>query len=406
VSCDKCHFPVDAAGTRVAAGTPDAVVRYRPIGFASCADCHADPHQKRFGLDCARCHTAEGWKNLGLAGFDHSKTRFALTGKHLQVECARCHYPENAAGQRVAAGTEGARVHYKPLNFAACTDCHNDPHQKRFGLDCTRCHSTAGWPSITAGAFDHDKTRYPLRGRHVQVACEKCHRDQKTSQPLDFAACTDCHADAHGGQLASRADRGACETCHTVDGYTPARFGAEEHARTRFPLAGAHRAITCLVCHRPPSGVAGGAPDTQAMAVNALPGGKAIAVANRPALATASSDFRFHFANLACAGCHDDRHAGQFAVAAPKPAPVVAAAQPASSAAGTDCARCHLTATWRIADFDHAKTRFPLEGAHRRTACASCHRPLASGDNTVVRYKPLDTACRSCHAEPKPLLGK
>jgi hypothetical protein len=297
-------------------------------------------------------------------------------------------------------------VHYKPLVFAACTDCHTDPHQKRFGLDCARCHSTVGWPTIAAGAFDHDKTRYPLRGRHAQVACGKCHRDRKTSQPLAFAACTDCHADAHSGQIASRTDAGACETCHVLDGFTPARFGAGEHDRSRFPLAGAHRAIACLVCHRPPSSGTGGSPGTQAMAANALPGGKAAAIADRPALATATADFRFHFASLACVGCHDDPHAGQFDAAAPGPVTAAATAKPAGSSAGTDCARCHVAARWRLADFDHSKTRFPLEGAHKRTACASCHKPAPAGGSSVVRYKPLDTACRACHAEPKPLLGK
>lgn len=400
LACDKCHFPVDAAGTRVAAGTSNAAVRYRPIDFTSCAGCHTDPHREQFGRDCARCHTPEGWKNIALAGFDHSRARFALTGKHLQVDCARCHYSENAAGQRVAASSAGARVHYKPLVFAACTDCHQDPHQKRFGLDCARCHSTAGWTTIAAGAFDHDKTRYPLRGRHAQVTCEKCHRDRKNSPLPAFAACTDCHADAHGAQLASRSDGGACEACHTVDGFAPARFGAEEHLRTKFGLEGAHRAIACLSCHRPAAGGRSGAAGTLALAANALPPGTTRAPQSRPALATASDDFRFRFTSLACAGCHDDPHAGQFAATVP------AATKPATETAGTDCARCHAATTWRIAGFDHDKTRFPLQGAHKRTACSSCHRPAPNGGPSVVRYKPLETACRACHAEPKPLLGK
>ena len=400
VGCDKCHYPVDAAGTRVATGTPGAAVRYRPIEFGSCAGCHTDPHRTQFGRDCARCHTPEGWKSIALAGFDHTRARFALTGKHAQVECARCHYSENTSGRRVEPGSAGARVHYKPLAFAACTDCHRDVHQKRFGLDCARCHSTAGWATIAAGAFDHDTTRYPLRGRHARVACEKCHRDRKTTSLPGFAACTDCHADAHGGQLASRADGGACEACHGVEGFTPARFGDAEHARTQFALEGAHRAIACVVCHRPAGRGPGDAAGTLALAGNAKPPGTARPPAGRPALATANDDFRFHFTSLACTGCHDDPHAGQFA------ASPAGTATPANGKATTDCARCHTDRTWHIAAFDHEKSRFPLQGAHRRTACSSCHRPAPKGDPSIVRYRPLETACRACHAEPKPPLGK
>ena len=55
----------------------------------------------------------------------------------------------------------------------------------------------------------------------------------------------------------------------------------------------------------------------------------------------------------------------------------------------TTCESCHSTSAWRPANFDHAKTRFPLTGAHTRVDCASCH---AGG-----RYAGTPTACSSCH---------
>jgi hypothetical protein len=292
----------------------------------------------------------------------------------------------DAEGRRVAAGTPGAAMRYRPVAFAACTDCHSDPHRDRLGRDCARCHTTAGWSAVAAGAFDHDRTRYPLRGLHARVACEKCHRDRAARQPLAFAKCIDCHADAHGGQLEQRADRGACESCHAVDGFAPARFDLKQHAVTRFALQGAHLAVSCVACHRPRPG----SPPRAAT----VPAGTA--------LASRSSDFQFHFASLACAACHADPHGGQFASGGAR------GERPAASAAGaaTDCARCHGLTGWRIPDLDHGKTRFPLEGAHRRTACASCHRAVTVAGRSVVRYRPLDTACRSCHAESVRPLGE
>ncbi len=355
VACAKCHYSEAAAGARVAAATPGAMVRYRPLGKAACAECHPDPHANRFGNDCAQCHSAESWHRVVAGRFDHERTRYPLTGRHATVACERCHWLDNAAGARVVENTAGAKRHYRPIAFEACTTCHADPHQKRYGMDCARCHATVGWKDITAGGIDHDKTRFPLRGRHIPVACEKCHKGRDFKQALAFDRCTVCHADAHRGELATRADRGACESCHTVDGFTPAHFDAEAHAKTQFPLADAHRAVACVTCHAPKDAL----------------GAKAV--------------FHFKFADEHCAACHADPHAGQFA---------------AKTGGATDCARCHTASMWRLSYFDHAATRFPLDGAHSRAACAACHRSQLLAGQSVVRYRPLDTACRSCHSDP------
>ena len=63
--------------------------------------------------------------------------------------------------------------------------------------------------------------------------------------------CTDCHKDPHPGPPARVAEAGRCERCHDVNGFRPARFGLEEHAKTGYPLAGAHLAVACDACHRP-----------------------------------------------------------------------------------------------------------------------------------------------------------
>jgi len=68
-----------------------------------------------------------------------------------------------------------------------------------------------------------------------------------------FAACTDCHADAHAGQFARSPGGADCARCHTVAGFSPATFTVADHARTAYPLAGAHLATPCVACHARPA---------------------------------------------------------------------------------------------------------------------------------------------------------
>jgi hypothetical protein len=354
LECRSCHAPslIRAADVRAA---KDLKLQSTHLGLsARCADCHGDIHRGQFAAqlqkaDCSLCHTTEGWAGVAV---DHAKTRFPLSGKHAVVACERCHFSENDAGRRVARGTALSFVRFTPVPHQACIDCHADVHKGQYGADCARCHSTVGWASIAMGAFDHDKTRYPLRGRHRGVECAKCHKTGDFKKRIAFAQCTDCHQDRHAGQLAKSPSRGLCEACHSLEGFAPARFDAAEHQNTRFPLRGAHLAVACNACHKVTS-------------ADAPPG-----------------SVRFRLSSDACVDCHSDEHAGQFA----------------KSAGGADCRRCHGESAWRIASFDHSKTRFPLDGAHAKAGCKACHLSTTIGNRRTVRYRPLDTACKACHA--------
>jgi hypothetical protein len=81
-----------------------------------------------------------------------------------------------------------------------CSDCHDNPHSDQFGErmdDCAECHNSNKWkPSI----FDHEKTGFPLRGGHENVACSACHalKKQVNGKLVLFykptpTACADCH---------------------------------------------------------------------------------------------------------------------------------------------------------------------------------------------------------------------
>ena len=288
----------------------------------------------------------------------------------------------------------------KPIDFETCESCHNDPHKGSLGPNCAGCHTEAGWKLIKNNqdtAF-HDNTQFPLRGGHVGVACRNCH-GPFPGQParfkgLAFAHCSDCHEDSHMGQLRAKppAKVVACEGCHTVNAFVPARFELEQHQTTKFPLDGAHAAVACRGCHPIDPSLAARIPAAVRLRLHAH---------KRPE--------RFSFAllhpkktPLACNGCHEDVHRGQFTEATlgrkgESLRIVENAGGRVEGARERDvCTTCHQTTSFADLTFNHDKdSRFPLTGKHATTPCGGCHRPqrVANGP-PVVRYKPLDVALR------------
>jgi hypothetical protein len=439
LGCRDCHLPrLNHDEDSLAEAGVNLTRTYLGLGTA-CTDCHVDGHRGQFAdRACTSCHDQTAWRPA--PGFDHAQTSWPLTGRHAAVACVKCHR-EGAADR---AHPEDRHVLFKSVSGRDCVSCHEDVHRARLGSACADCHSTTGWRRVERARFDHGRTRYPLEGRHAEVSCERCHRPGAT-RALRYERCTDCHADAHFGQLADRPDKGACEACHTVEGFSPARYGLEEHQRTSYPLVGAHVAVPCNACHLTTS-------------VAEL---REIAGVRVPGTASGRSP-RLRFATTGCADCHDDPHHGEldrwvsqggceschsetswraatrtfdhsrtrFALtAAHAEAACVACHRKVDTgterervqlagapltcqgchqdphrgqfhASGGDaaCDRCHDPGTLKASRFDHGRdSRWPLDGAHRRTACEACHRPESRDGAVFVRYKPLPTACRGCH---------
>jgi hypothetical protein len=372
--------------------------------------CHADPHDGQLAPRCESCHDAKVWEEP--PGFDHSRTGYPLTGRHERVACADCH-------------VDG----YRPLEYRSCADCHTDPHRSRLGTDCASCHRTSGFAVVEAQAFDHDRSRYPLRGRHVAVRCAQCHDPASPAQyNPEFATCAGCHADAHAGTATLAGAQADCADCHTVQGFRPSVFAAVRHSATRYPLEGKHRDVSCASCHATVGGEAGrslGSARVQLHPAFAAcsdchrdphegrftPAGERIADRDCEAChGTAGfapttfdpvlhADFGFALTEahgaVPCAGCHadvaavpttcgachDDPHGDQFA-----------ARENAAS-----CDACHGTGAFAPAvHFDHSRdSDFPLGRAHAAVACERCHRPDSAGG--AVRYRPLDARCENCH---------
>jgi hypothetical protein len=380
VGCNECHL-----SKRLPVRTDPqghAIPVYKPVAFRSCADCHDDPHAGRLSSRCAECHTTQGFATVEGRTFNHALTKYPLKGRHGRVSCEGCH------GQNLATRNPA---------FDRCVSCHGDPHNGEAVLagkpaDCGACHRVEGFAPSSFTVAQHASSPYPLEGRHAQVACVKCHTPSPatgvamsariTRLRLPSGRCADCHADAHGGQLASRADKGACESCHAVAGWTPSTYTVAQHASLRLRLDGRHAEIPCRACH------GASRPGLSAPAPAASLGHAAVAIG---------------LAGAACADCHVDPHAGRYGSAGPL------------RVAG-ECGACHSATSFRPSLMDaarHDRFAFQLKGAHRAVACVSCHEELRAKPASstllqsargITRFPAAAAAaprsCATCHDNP------
>ncbi len=423
--CWQCHTPAHMLTAR------KALIKYNDSSKSffgqspACSPCHSDPHKGRLGNECTECHNVENWK--AVKQFDHSQTRYPLSGLHAKVPCEQCHKPDSPGGQ----------PRYQNMNFSTCSGCHRDPHRGEFKKGCDSCHTTSGWKTLLAGFdFDHSKTKYPLLGQHALVACSACHVKDDFKNPVPFAACKDCHnPDPHKGQFAARPQKGECVECHTVDGWKPSLFGVEQHNASQYPLKGQHIQVACGNCHIPAAKDTNyKLPFAQCSACHKDPHDNQFAAApydNRcepchtvqdwhrttytiakhnnsrfPLLgahaAVPCSDCHkaglggrtdkilpFQLADFRCTACHNDAHRGEFSEQM---------ARKRADGSPSGCAACHSIKSWGdITGFDHSKTKYPLLGAHRTVACAACHKPTT---NSASRFQGTLAQCQACHQDP------
>ncbi len=369
--CGECHRPQlqKSESARLSQRKDKATLW---IGLdRACVSCHADKdvHRGALGPKCENCHAAAAWKPA--LRFDHSKTDYPLTGRHETVECNTCHL---ASFLKLPLDKEGRPIPiYKPLAHKECSPCHADPHNGQLGLVCSKCHNTESWTGMNQKKFNHDLTRYPLRGKHAALQCAQCH-DPKSAwgKRPPFATCLSCHQDAHAGTATLAGKVVDCAACHTVAGFHPSTYTVEQHAASAYPLLGKHITVKCEACHaKNPPGVA---PEK-----------------------LGKSGVLMRMAHDRCMSCHADAHGGQFA------------ARPGRGA----CEPCHRVDGWTPSTFtakDHARLRLGLEGRHAEIECAACHGPARKGlpplpgpDRIGTAGTALvltDASCTSCHFDP------
>jgi hypothetical protein len=218
-----------------------------------------------------------------------------------------------------------------------CVKCHSDHHGKNFKMI-----------RLDTDRFDHALTSYKLHGAHADQNCRTCHKtefitDKKiralssTYLGLD-QKCLSCHTDYHQGTLSSD-----CSSCHDFKAFKPASMF--NHKKARFTLLGKHAEVDCLLCHK--KSVING---KEMQKFTGLSFGK-------------------------CTDCHRDTHDNKF---------------------GQKCTQCHSEVSFHqvkgMANFNHSRTSYPLEGKHRNVACASCHK---AGYSKAIKHE----LCSDCHSD-------
>jgi len=211
-------------------------------------------------------------------------------------------------------------------------------------------------------ATAHDKTNFPLIGKHRTVACSECHvKGVMQGTPTD---CEACHwyrkqDDRYRLQLGQH-----CADCHTPFDWKRIIPGSWDHERdTGYSLIGSHKFVDCFQCHQG----------------------------------------RFFSTQTGeCFDCHKKDYNK--------------AAEPdhAFNQFPTECELCHNQVTWEGAAFSHFY--FPLKGMHKTTTCTSCHKnglfagtpsecvdchlnDYNSTGNPNHKQAGYSTDCRKCHGD-------
>lgn len=388
--------------------------KYTYLGLnQECLTCHADYHQKTLSSACLNCHNDEGFKPA--TKFNHNNARFKLVGKHINVDCLKCHKVEIKDGNKFQQ--------FKGIQNFTCVGCHKDPHLNKFGQNCSQCHNEESFLVVKGGGkFDHNKTDYKLEGKHVNVNCKACHKT-KFTDPLKYDKCTNCHTDYHKKQFAKNGVSPDCSNCHNLKGFTLSSYTIDQHNSGIFPLKGSHVAIPCSECHKRQKDWS-----FRMIGINCIDCHKNIHYAtiqtkyfpdanckvchNESQWVDVSFDHTKTEFNLTgahtkqscrachfkpdekgvvqqkfsglpknCADCHTDKHYKQF-----------------EKNGITTCTECHDTDNWKASRFNHNNTAFRLDGKHINVSCEKCHKPQQEGSLFYVKYKLKVFTCESCHS--------
>lgn len=211
--------------------------------------------------------------------------------------CLDCHDHKDIAND--INRQQGFHGRIKMQGKSACKQCHREHRGIKVEIAL-----------LSAGSFDHGTTDFRLKGNHMTIDCQSCHKQGKKYReaPSD---CYSCHKkqDVHKGDLGRK-----CQSCHVENGWTT--YGFNHEKGTDFPLRGKHKDVDCQLCH----------------------------VGNK-----------YKKTLKTCVSCHslNDVHGGRY---------------------DKKCHACHTENEWTRVRFDHTRdTKYKLTGKHRVTDCDNCH---------------------------------
>jgi cytochrome b subunit of formate dehydrogenase len=271
-------------------------------------------------------------------------------------------------------------AHAKEPDAKQCTSCHNylnlppaskclKCHREILAVinnsqgyhgaltgQCRTCHTEhkglqADITSLDVKDFNHENARFSLEGKHRDLECRSCHKQQNKNNELTgtkfiglpFEKCVDCHDDIHKGQFQKE-----CQSCHSEHGWKGTWLVDSHGADSVYPLNGMHKKLKCIECHKLPY-------KNAKLAESKLAG-----------------------LSHECSSCHDDIHNGQM---------------------HHTCEICHNEQGWKGMNllFDHNQhSSSKLDKLHAHISCNLCH--LTDKDK-IVRYSPLPQQCDTCHTD-------
>ena len=300
---------------------------------------------------CSNCHNTTAWTNVA---FDHSITGFLLTNGHANLQCTQCHINNNYNLQVAPNDCGNSQCHLTDWQKT------NNPVHSTSGAafaaaNCANCHTTVGWDGAS---FNHSVTGFTLTGTHMSpnpTPCASCHVNNNYT--LNSTDCMGCHQSAWnstqtlGGNVPNHVAAGfpstasACASCHPITTWSAGQF---DHSTTGFPLTQGHANVQCGLCH-------------------------------------INGNYNLTIQPTDCgnSGCH-------LTTWQQTNNPVHSTSGAAFAA--SNCAKCHTTAGWDAASFDHSITGFTLTGTHMSpspTPCASCH--------VNNNYTLNSNDCMGCH---------
>lgn len=245
-----------------------------------------------------------------------------------------------------------------------CIECHGD-HQGR-NFDTTK---------LDTKKFEHQKTGYPLVGKHKGIKCIDCHKETRIKMAVRkedvryiglAIGCQKCHQKQDVHFFKDEFAKKDCNSCHNELKWKDVK-NFDHFKASNYKLEGKHKDLSCAKCH--------------------MPNGEKI----EPSL--------YKWPNLKeqnCLSCHKPFHKNNLS----------------EKFTDNKCERCHDQNSWKIPKFNHQITGFALKEKHLETTCVKCHKAtegakeddvykLFTGTVKVVNHNwtGLKASCKTCHKD-------